>query len=112
MIGAARESVLIMSPYFIPGHDGMRVVRELGATDSNGRVTLLTNSLGATDEPLAYAAYARYRLDLLKAGVRIYELSPTLARATRAVSATSAVPPGACTARPWRSTGAGLSSAR
>lgn len=80
MIGAARESVLIMSPYFIPGHDGMRVVRELGATDSNSRVTLLTNSLGATDEPLAYAAYARYRLDLLKAGVRIYELSPTLAR--------------------------------
>ena len=57
----------------------MQVVREVSA-GKPGRITLLTNSFGATDEPLAYAGYERYRLDLLKAGVRIFELSPKLAR--------------------------------
>ena len=44
---------------------------------------LVTNSLGSTDEPLVHAGYARYRLDMLKAGVRIYELGPSLARDPR-----------------------------
>ena len=30
----------------------------------------MTNSLGATDEPLAYRGYRRYRLAMLKMGVR------------------------------------------
>jgi putative cardiolipin synthase len=80
LIAGARESVLIMSPYFIPGDEGMRSLRGLTGRDAKVGVTLLTNSIGATDEPLAYAAYARYRLPLLQAGVHIYELSPTLAR--------------------------------
>jgi len=79
LLASARDEALVMSPYFIPGEQGMQVVRELGA-GGPGRVTLLTNSFGATDEPLAYAGYERYRLDLLRAGVRIHELSPTLAR--------------------------------
>ncbi len=80
LIAGARESVLIMSPYVIPGEEGMRILRSLGTAPARARVTLLTNSIGATDEPLAYAAYARYRLGLLQAGVQVYELSPTLAR--------------------------------
>lgn len=80
LLATAREEVLVMSPYFIPGDHGMQIIRGVGATEDNGRITLLTNSFGATDEPLAYAGYERYRLDLLKAGVRIFELSPTLAR--------------------------------
>ena len=68
-----------MSPYFIPGDEGVQIVGQVTAGNP-GRVKLLTNSFGATDEPLAYAGYERYRLALLKAGVGIYELSPTLAR--------------------------------
>jgi putative cardiolipin synthase len=79
LMAAAREAVLVMSPYFIPGTEGMRIIHELTGR-AGGRVTLLTNSLGATDQPLAHAAYARYRFDLLKAGVRIFELGPTVAR--------------------------------
>lgn len=79
LIAGARDTLLIMSPYLIPGAEGMRIIRELSGR-AGGRIALLTNSLGATDEPLAHAAYARYRLELLKAGVRIHELSPTLAR--------------------------------
>jgi putative cardiolipin synthase len=79
LLASAREQALVMTPYFIPGRDGVRVLQTLTA-DGRVSVQLLTNSLGATDEPLAYAGYERYRLDLLRAGVRIFELSPTLAR--------------------------------
>ena len=37
---------------------------------------LLTNSLAATDEPLVHLGYRKYRRDLLKMGVDLYELSP------------------------------------
>ncbi len=39
-------------------------------------MTILTNSLAATDEPLVHTGYARYRVGLLKSGVDLYELSP------------------------------------
>jgi hypothetical protein len=39
---------------------------------------VVTNSLGATDEPLAYAGYERYRADMLKIGVNIFEIAPVL----------------------------------
>jgi putative cardiolipin synthase len=85
LFGSARSEVNIVSPYFIPGEAGLAMVRKVGATDENGRITLVTNAFGATDEPLVHARYASYRLDLLKAGVRIYEVSPTLAQDTEAV---------------------------
>jgi len=79
LLASTREEALVMSPYFIPGEEGVHIVRKVSA-GLPGRFKLLTNSFGATDEPLAYAGYERYRLALLKAGVGIYELSPTLAR--------------------------------
>ena len=39
-------------------------------------IAVMTNSLGATDEPLAYRGYRRYRMAMLKMGVRLAELSP------------------------------------
>ena len=80
LFALAREEVNMVSPYFIPGESGMAIVRAVGATDENGRLSLVTNSLGSTDEPLAYSRYAHYRLALLKAGVRIYELGGSLSR--------------------------------
>ena len=40
------------------------------------RVTVLTNSLAATDVGAVHAGYQRYRKALLEAGVRLYELKP------------------------------------
>ncbi len=80
LFATAREEVNIASPYFIPGPRGLAMMRAVGATDKNGRITLVTNSLGATDEPLVHAHYSRYRLDMLKAGVRIYEVGPSLSQ--------------------------------
>jgi putative cardiolipin synthase len=76
----ARDEVVIASPYFIPGERGMAIIRGAGATEDNGRITLITNSFGSTDEPLAFRSYARYRLDMLRAGVRIHEISPSLSQ--------------------------------
>ena len=77
-LGEARSEVVIVSPYFIPGVRGMAMIRE--ATRNNVRVTLLTNSMAATDEPMVHRAYSRYRQAMLDLGVNIHELSPGLSR--------------------------------
>jgi putative cardiolipin synthase len=79
-IRGAEQEVMVASPYFIPGELGMAMIREGRA--HNVRIVVITNALGATDEPLVHWRYARYRRDLLRLGVEIYELSPTLARAS------------------------------
>jgi len=47
------------------------------------KVTVITNSLAATDEPLVHTGYSRYRERMLEAGVDLYELSPTRAQHTK-----------------------------
>jgi putative cardiolipin synthase len=76
----ARSEVVIVSPYFIPGERGMAMLRE--ATAARVRVSVLTNSMAATDEPVVHQAYARYRAAMLDLGVIIHELSPGLTRKT------------------------------
>jgi putative cardiolipin synthase len=66
--------VRILSPYFVPGAEGMSVLRQL--VQSGKQITVITNSLGSTDEPLTYAGYERYRTEMLKAGVKVYEIAP------------------------------------
>jgi putative cardiolipin synthase len=80
LFASARQEVHIASPYFIPGETGLAMLRAAGATQENGRVVLITNSIGSTDEPLVYAAYAQQRLAMLQAGVRIYEVGAELGR--------------------------------
>ena len=75
MVMAARTEVVISSPYFIPGPRGVAAFGELRKRDV--KVTILTNSLASNDEPLVHTGYARYRSELLKSGVDLYELSPT-----------------------------------
>jgi putative cardiolipin synthase len=72
---ASNSEVVISSPYFIPGPMGVRAFSDL--RKRNVKVTILTNSLAANDEPLVHTGYARYRVELLKTGVDLYELSPT-----------------------------------
>ena len=44
------------------------------------RIRVLTNSLAATDEPVVYGGYERYVVPMLRLGVEIHELSPSLVR--------------------------------
>lgn len=77
-LAGARHEVGIMSPYFVPGPVGMRA---MGAGVQQGvRITLITNSLASSDEPLVHQRYADYRIQMLRLGIRIYEFSPELIR--------------------------------
>jgi putative cardiolipin synthase len=74
----ARQVVSIMSPYFLPGEVGMPMMRE--AARHGVRTVVVTNSLASTDEPLVHLHYSRYRVEMLRMGVEIYEFSPALVR--------------------------------
>jgi len=69
-----RSDLLIVSPYFIPGDTGVAALRAF--VEKGVRVTVLTNSLAATDVSAVHAGYKRYREALLEGGVRLYELKP------------------------------------
>ena len=78
---AVQSELLVVSPYFIPGDDGMALFNDL--RKRNVRVRVLTNSLESTDALwalMAYAGYTRYRLSLLKTGVELYEVRPVLGK--------------------------------
>ena len=66
--------VVISSPYFVPGADGVQTFADL--RQRGVEVIILTNSLAANDEPVVHIGYARYRVGLVRAGVELYELSP------------------------------------
>ncbi len=83
VLRSARSEVVIASPYFVPGSKGLALMQE--AVDHDVRVVVLTNSLAATDEPLVHFGYARYRQEMLKMGVTLYELSPALTRKSGAL---------------------------
>jgi phosphatidylserine/phosphatidylglycerophosphate/cardiolipin synthase-like enzyme len=68
----AKQDVLIISPYFVPGEATMEQFRQLRA--KGVRVRVLTNSLASNDAPAAHAGYARYRKDLLGLGIEVYEM--------------------------------------
>jgi putative cardiolipin synthase len=70
----ARVEVDLTSPYLVPGEKGMAAFEDLSRRKV--KLTLLTNSLAANDEPLVHTGYARYRERLLASGADLYELSP------------------------------------
>jgi putative cardiolipin synthase len=76
----AKQELVLTSPYLIPGEKGVANFRAL--QNNKVKVTVMTNSLAATDEPLVHNSYARYRPGLLDAGVDLYELSPTRVQRT------------------------------
>jgi len=78
----AQQDMLIVSPYFVPGKDGVAFFGERRREGVN--VEVLTNSLAATDVWLVHAGYMKYRRPLLDEGVRLFELRPEAAGATKA----------------------------
>jgi phosphatidylserine/phosphatidylglycerophosphate/cardiolipin synthase-like enzyme len=72
LMGEARQDVLIVSSYFVPGAPMMQAFARMRA--KGVRIRVLTNSLASTDAPAAHAGYARYRKDLLALGVDLYEM--------------------------------------
>lgn len=78
LLRSAKQEVILVSPYFVPGDHGMAILGELRARGVAVRV--LTSSLAATDAPVVHIGYARYREDLLRLGVMLHELRPEVGR--------------------------------
>jgi len=70
-IRAASSEVLVLTPYLIPGKKGIAFWRSI--VEKGVRVVILTNSLASNHHTYMHAGYAKYRKDLLRAGVELYE---------------------------------------
>jgi putative cardiolipin synthase len=74
----AKHEMLIATPYFVPGVPGsnLLVEKQRDGTD----ISILTNSLSATDVIAVHAGYRKYRKRLVKAGLKLFELKSTAKR--------------------------------
>ena len=72
IFGDPKESIDLVSPYFVPGPRGLETFRRW--RERGVRIRVLTNALEATDVAIVHAGYAKYRRALLEAGVKLYEL--------------------------------------
>lgn len=70
---ALEKEVILLSPYFAPGKEGVAFLKDLSSRGI--QVRILTNSLSSNDVPIVHAGYAKYRKELLAAGVELYELN-------------------------------------
>ena len=76
---AVQSELLMVTPYFIPGVEGMQLFADL--RKRNVRVRILTNSLETANVLAGQSGYMRYRLPLLEEGVEIHEVRALLGNA-------------------------------
>ncbi|WP_459746224.1 phospholipase D family protein [Pseudomonas sp. 3A(2025)] len=67
-----KQELMLISAYFVPGQQGQDYLT--GRADAGVAVSLLTNSLEATDVPAVHGGYAPYRQALLEHGVKLFEM--------------------------------------
>ncbi len=72
VVDEAETEVVIITPYFIPGKNGVEFWRSI--TNKGVRVVIITNSLATNNHVPVHSAYARYRHDMIAAGAELYEV--------------------------------------
>lgn len=73
---SARRELILVSPYFVPGAEGVDIL--CGVCRRGVRVRILTNSLASSDVAAVHAGYSRYRRQLVDGGIELYEFRPIL----------------------------------
>lgn len=73
--GTPQDTFSIISSYFVPTRDGTKGLTSLAHQGVD--IKILTNSYDATDVGAVHAGYAHWRKDLLRAGIKLYELKST-----------------------------------
>ncbi|WP_051275453.1 phospholipase D family protein [Aestuariibacter salexigens] len=66
------RSLVLVSPYFVPGKVGADYL--LSLVKKGIEVTVITNSLAATDVVAVHGGYRRYRRRLVKGGISLFEV--------------------------------------
>lgn len=69
----AHREIWVTSPYFLPGDRALPRMRTHIARGVS--ISILTNSMASSDEPVVHGAYRRYRDNMLREGVKLFELS-------------------------------------
>ncbi len=72
-VGAARERVVIQSPYLVLSDYGLGFFAELA---KKVKVRIVTNSFASTDNLAAFSGYRKIRSRLLASGVSVFEFKP------------------------------------
>lgn len=73
-INQSKSSIVLISPYFVPGEKGSQFF--IDAVKRGPSVSVLTNSLAANDVIPVHGGYAKYRDRLITGGVQLWELKP------------------------------------
>jgi putative cardiolipin synthase len=81
VMGRPEKALDLISPYFVPGEEGTASLVALAA--SGVKIRVLTNSLVSSESGVVFAGYAKRREDLLRAGVRLFEIKSTVTREER-----------------------------
>ena len=76
---AVQSELLMITPYLIPGKEGMQLFKDL--RQRQVRIRILTNSLESSSLLYAQSGYLRYRVPLLEEGVELYEVRSLLGNA-------------------------------
>jgi len=76
---AAQSELLMVTPYFVPADDELRILTDLRQRDVH--IGILTNSLESSPDLMAHAGYTHYRVPLLKDGANLYEARSLLGNA-------------------------------
>jgi putative cardiolipin synthase len=76
-MGRPEKRFDLVSPYFVPGTGG--TARLVDLARRGVKVRILTNALSASDETVVHAGYLKHRVELLRAGIALWELKPTVA---------------------------------
>jgi putative cardiolipin synthase len=72
ILGKPSRELMLVSPYFVPTDNGVEMFG--GMVKDGVDVTVLTNSLEATDVAVVHAGYAKHRKELLERGVHLFEM--------------------------------------
>jgi putative cardiolipin synthase len=78
ILQAPAQELQLISAYFVPTAAGVKLLAALAK--QGVKITILTNSLEATDVAAVHAGYAKRRKPLLEAGIRLFELKRASSR--------------------------------
>ena len=81
LLGSPSKKLTIISSYFVPTKDGVNTLVELA--ESGIEIKILTNSFDATDVTAVHSGYSQWRGNMLRAGIKIYELKATASEEKR-----------------------------
>lgn len=72
LLGRPERDLTLVSGYFVPTAEGVDAFVRMAR--DGVKVRIVTNAFAATDVPIVHAGYAKWRDDLLAAGVELFEM--------------------------------------